>query len=150
MAIVQNNNIEKTFREDRKVIFTIIFQFCMLITNYTVKELFNINDPAIRSRISFLFMIIVALLFIKNFFIVFKRIKNLFINTYIFFAIVFLVNFLLFYENQKYIIDVSFWFFIICLPSGLYYISIKDKGLFLSMFIKSGYYQILVGLIYVE
>lgn len=148
IIMVQNNNIEKTFREDKKIIFTIIFQFCMLITNYTAKELFGIDDPAIRSMISFLFMMIVGLLFIKNFFVVFKRIKILFINTYIFFAIIFLLNALLFDKNQKYILYVSFWFFIICLPTALYYISIKDKGLFLSMFIKSGYYQILLGLIY--
>jgi len=142
------DNILKMELQDKKISFAIVFQFSMLITNYTIKYVFSITTPSTREIISFTFMLIVGMLFLKNLNTVLKRIGKLFIGTYAIFAFIFLINMLMFTENMEYIIDASFWFFLICLPLSLYYIAIKNKGIFLDMLIKSAYYQIALAILF--
>lgn len=133
---------------DKKISFAIIFQFCILITNSTIKHVLNIENPTTRSIISAIFMLVVGILFLKNLNIVLKRIGKLFTWTYFVFIFIFLFNALIFKENAKYILGNSFWFFLMCLPISLYYIAIENKVIFLNMLIKSAYYQIALGFFY--
>ncbi|WP_088052518.1 O-antigen ligase family protein [Virgibacillus dakarensis] len=134
---------------DKKISFAIVFQLCILITNYTIKEVFGVYNSSFREIISLLFMILVGLVFLKNLPIIFNRIGKIFLFTYIICIIIFLINILLYFQNLNYIISVSFWFFLICLPTGLFYIAIKNKTIFLNMLIKSAYYQIVMGLAFI-
>lgn len=132
---------------DKKISFAIVVQFCMLITNYAFKEVFRIYNPDVRALTSLVFMLIVGLLYIKNIKLVFRRIGRFLLMSYIFSASIFLINILMFPENVIYLLDVSFWFFLIALPTALYYLSIFDKSIFMSMLIKSAYYQMFAGII---
>jgi O-antigen ligase len=143
------NNISQSEIQDRKISFAIIFQFCMLITNYTFKHLFNITNTSIRETISFIFMLLVGAIFLKNLHIVFKRIGKLVIGVYFIFAFIFLINILIFNQNIEYIKNISFYFFLICLPTFLYYLAIENKVIFLKMIIKSAYYQIALGILFI-
>ena len=147
LKIVNTKKKIKTYSEDRRISFGIIFQFCMLITNYAIKEVFIVSNPSIRSMISLFFMILVGIFYLANIRIVFKRIAWFFLSTYIFFGILFLITMLIFPQNNEYLLEVSFWLFIICLPTALYYLAIKDKTIFLDMLLLSGYYQMILGFI---
>jgi len=147
LEIDNNKKISRTYKEDRSISFAIIFQICMLMTNYTIKQVFQVNNPSVRSIISFVFMIIVGVLYLKNIRSVFKRIGPFFVLTYVFWGVLFLVTMLIYPENFEYLIEVSFWLFLICLPTALYYLAIRDKLIFLDMLLLSGYFQMILGLI---
>jgi hypothetical protein len=77
---------KKSDRDDKRISWAIILQFCMLITNYAVKEVFQINNSDMRSFVSTIFMILVGMIYLKNLRIVFKRNGVFFILSYIFFG----------------------------------------------------------------
>ncbi len=139
------NKAIKEEKHDRKIAFAIIFQFCMLITNYTVKAVFQVNNPNIRSMISLVFMILVGVLYLKNIRFVLKRIGSFFVLTYALAGSLFLVNMLIYPQNNVYLIEASFWLFLICLPTALYYLAIRNKTIFLDMLLLSGYFQMVLG-----
>ena len=132
---------------DKKIAFAIIFQFCILITNYAVKSVFQVNDPIIRFYISLFFMLIVGILYLKNIGIVLSRIGLTFMYIYIFFGLIFLISSLAFPENNIYLIEAAFWLFLICLPTAIYYLAINDKAIFLDMLLLSGNFQMILGFI---
>lgn len=140
------NTVEKSNREDRKISFAIILQFCMLITNYAVKEVFQVNNSDARAMISFMFMIVVGIFYLKGIKIVFRRNGKFFILSYILFLCIFLGSAILHTKTVMYLPEVSFWLFIICIPTAQYYLVIRDKSIFLRMLILSGYYQLFLGL----
>ncbi len=133
---------------DKKISFAIVFSYCLLITNYTFKQVFNILNPSTRALVSAGFMAVGGVVFILNFVKVFKRINKLFLLTYWISSFIIIFNFLIFSKNSEYILNISFYLFLICLPTFLYYISIKDKSIFLRMFVNSGYYQIVLAIIF--
>jgi len=141
------SDAEKSDRDDKRISWTIILQFCMIITNYTVKEVFQINNSDMRSFISFIFMILIGIMYLKNLRIVFKRISMFFIFSYIFFMCLFLLSPLLNPETIEFLPNIAFWLFIICLPTAQYYLAIREKSIFLNMLILSGYYQLFLGLV---
>jgi hypothetical protein len=151
MLVLSNANLLEVnilnCKHDKRISFSIIIQLCMLITNYTIKELFAIENTSLRELMSLFFMLLVGLIFLINLPIVLKRIGRLFFFTYLMFGMLFTLN-LFFYKNVGYILEVSFWFFLICLPTGLFYVAIKNKKIFLNMLIKSAYYQIIVALLF--
>ncbi|SDD99350.1 O-antigen ligase like membrane protein [Bhargavaea beijingensis] len=134
---------------DKKISFVLVFLLCILLVNYTFKDLFNIVNPMIRGLISLFFMSIVGILYLANLSLVLKRIGNYFLLTYIFFITIFLMNLLIFPEIKQYLPETLFWFFIICLPTALYYLAIQDKKIFLEMLLKSAYLQLLIGLFFI-
>jgi len=141
------SDAEKSDRDDKRISWALILQFCMLITNYAVKEVFQINNSDMRSIISFIFMILVGIMYLKNIRIVLKRNSVFFILSYIFFMCLFLISILINPENIDYLPNIAFWLFIISLPTAQYYLAIKDKSIFLNMLILSGYYQLFLGLV---
>ena len=141
------NDAEKLDRDDKRISWAIIIQFCMLITNYAVKEVFQINNSDMRSIISFIFMILVGIIYLKNLRIVLKRNSIFFIFSYIFFVCLFLLSALINPETIEFLPNIAFWLFVICLPTAQYYLAIRDKTIFLNMLIFSGYYQLFLGLV---
>lgn len=141
------NDAEKLDRDDKRISWAIILQFCMLITNYAVKEVFQINNSDMRSIISFIFMILVGIIYLKNLRIVLKRNSMFFIYSYIFFVCLFLLSALINPETIEFLPNIAFWLFVICLPTAQYYLAIRDKTIFLNMLIFSGYYQLFLGLV---
>lgn len=139
-------NIDSS-QEDRKISLAIVIQFCMLITNYAIKEVLQISNSNTRSLFSLMFMILVGIFYLKNLKIVFKRNSTFFVTSYILCASVFLLSAFINPETIVFLPNIAFWFFIICLPTAQYYLAIKDKTIFLNMLITSGYYQLLLGLV---
>lgn len=140
------NIVEKSNKDDRNISLAIIIQFCMLITNYAVKEILQISNADTRFMISFIFMMLVGIMYIKNLRIVLKRNGMFFILSYVFFACLFLFSALFNPETIEILPNIAFWFFIISLPTAQYYLAIRDKAIFLNMLILSGYYQMFLGL----
>ena len=147
LKIMITNKATKANKQDKKISFAIIFQFCMLITNYTIKEVFQVNNPGVRSMISLIFMILVGILYLKSIRLVLNRVGSFFVLTYASIGTLFLVTMLIYPENNEYLVEASFWLFLICLPTALYYLAIRDKTIFLDMLILSGYLQMILGFI---
>lgn len=143
-----NSNKNKELYNDKKISFAIILQFCMLITNYTFKQLFKITDSNIRTMISGIFMALVGIYFISIIKVVFSRIGKAFINSYLISLIIILFNMLFFPNNFQYLLEISFYLLLICMPIFLYYAAIEDKSILLEMLIKSSYYQMMIGIIF--
>jgi O-antigen ligase len=143
--LIIGNNASTRNVGDSKVAFAIIFQFSMLITNYAVKEILQVDNSNLRSIISLGFMLMVGIMYLKNIRIVLKRIGSCFILAYAFGGAVFLLTMLIFPKNNEYLIDVFFWLFLICFPTGLYYLAIRDKNVFLDLLLLSSYYQVVMG-----
>lgn len=144
-AIIYSNSIHK---DDKNISFAIVFQFCLLITNYTYKLVFNISNPSTRAIVSSIFMIIAGVFFIRCINVVIKRIGRLFFTFYFATLLFVLSNMLLFFDNIQYIKSVSFYIFLICIPIFLYYFAIRDKSILLEMLLKSAYYQMTLGIIF--
>lgn len=143
---VKNTGCKTTSQqEDKKIALAIVLQFCLLMSNYAIKEIMGISDPAIREKISFLFMIIVGIMYVKNLNIVLRRIGRRFISVYVLSGIIIMLSWLLSSQNI-YLTEVLFGYFVLCLPNYLYYMAINDKEILLQYLLKSSYYQIIVGL----
>lgn len=134
--------------DDMRISFSIVFYFCALITNYTVKHVLDLESPLVRAQTSAIFMMVVGLAFIINLPRVFRRIGFFFLSSFLLAGSVFLLNILLFPSNIEYLLDAAFWFFFICLPLFLYYHAIYDRMLFLELLVKSAYYQIALGIVF--
>ena len=147
MNITNTNKAFNVDVQDTKISFAIIFQICMLIINYTVKEVFQVNDPHERSLISMIFMVLVGVLYLKNIRSVINRVGSFIILTYTSIGIMFLLTMLIYPQNYKYLIEVLFWLFLICLPTAFFYLAIRDKTIFLNMLLLSGYFQMTLGFV---
>lgn len=142
------NDICKQKIEDKNISFAIILQFCLLITNYSFKQIFNITNPSSRAIVSAIFMLIVGIVFLKNLNIVLKRKGRLFVGLYSGSISIILFHTLLFNQNIEYMGEIIFYLFLICIPIFLYYYAIYDKAIFLSILMKSAYYQMGLGVIF--
>lgn len=140
-----NNNSFKTYcMKDKKIALALAIQFCMLITNHSLKQILNIQITEVRQIISLTFMLITGVFYIRAIPIVLKRIGNIIIIAYLASIAIFLLSCLLFNENMKYIFEIAFYYFLMCLPNFLYYLAIKDKKIFLDMIVNTVYYQIIL------
>jgi len=127
---------------DRRISFAIVFQICMLITNYTFKHILRIIDPNLRAYVSLVFMILTGMLYFKNFPSVFRRKGKTFIYIYSVSIIIFLLNIMIFPKNIEYLSEIILYYFLINIPTFVFYLAIIDKTIFFRLLIKSAYYQI--------
>lgn len=143
-------NFEKTQinSDDYRISFAIIFQLCLLITNYTIKYIFLIQNTMTRQLFSLMFMLLGGYYFIINLKSVFIRIGYKLIITYILVLSCFLYSILYTDDNTKYIFEVSFWTIFICLPVYFFYGSIINKSIFLKLLRQSAYYQLFIGIVF--
>lgn len=95
--------------DDMRISFSIVFYFCALITNYTVKHVLDLESPLVRAQTSAIFMMVVGLAFIINLPRVFRRIGFFFLSSFLLAGSVFLLNILLFPSNIEYLLDAAFW-----------------------------------------
>lgn len=143
-------NIEKNreIYNDKRISFAIVLQFCMLITNYTFKQVFKITTPSVRAMVSGIFMALVGIYFISIIKVVFNRAGNTFIKSYLISFIIISFNMLFFPSNFQYLLEISFYLLLICMPIFIYYTAIDDKSILLEMLIKSSYYQMMLGIVF--
>ncbi|MSS44169.1 O-antigen ligase family protein [Anaerosalibacter bizertensis] len=152
LSISKSNrkNIKKSKKiyNDKRISFAIVLQFCMLITNYTFKQVFKITSPGVRAMISGIFMVLVGIYFISIIKVVFDRVGKIFISSYLISFIIILLNMLFFPSNLQYLLEISFYLLLICMPIFIYYTAIYDKSILLEMLIKSSYYQMMLGIVF--
>lgn len=146
-TIYMEIKVNNKFKNDDRVVCEALFsQFIVLMIQYVALRVFNVKDTSREFIVIIPFIIIVGLFFIRALPIVLKRNGQLFIFTYIFFAVIFCLHCLIFPNNIKYINSVMFSFFGICLPSFIYSYSIEDYDILYDTLRKGAYIIFILGI----
>lgn len=133
---------------DRQISFAIVFQICALFTNYTVKHILQINSSSARASVSLFFMLLVGMVFLKSLPAVLHRKGRTLIVMYLVSFIVFTAHIIIFPGNLTYLPETVLYFFLINIPTFIFYLAIIDKQVFTDMLVKSAYYQISLVIIF--
>lgn len=139
--------IEKDNLIDKRIALTIVLQFCILLFNYTIKEVLGIDNTSIRAIISAFFMIVIGVVYLYNLPYVFKRKGVIITLTYLAFILLFCINIIIYSTPYSEMLDISFWFFLICLPSMFYILALEDRKILLELMLRSKYLQSFMGII---
>ena len=133
--------------DDMRISFSIVFYFCALITNYTVKHVLDLESPLVRAQTSAIFMMVVGLAFTINLPRVFRRI-GFFLELVLIGWIRLPTKYSTISFKHRIPIGCRFLVFLYMLTSLLYYHAIYDRMLFLELLVKSAYYQIALGIVF--
>lgn len=123
-AMKTNRNPEEI--EDLKISIAIISSTVILTIQYFILISFNLMATANGSIIQLVSKTVVGIIFLYSLPIVLKRKKVEFIVVYYVAIFILLIHYLLFPENQKYMIELIFPLFFMCLPVFIYTLSLKD------------------------
>lgn len=149
MNLLKNEEKIKSSIEigDKKISLAIVSSFIVLIIQYFVLITFNILESESASRIQLLSKLLVALIFLYALPTVIKRSQLKLLFVYFIATLIFLVHYLMFPENQKYIRELIFPFFGMCLPALIYSMSIYEWNIFKKIMKKSSIIIFVIGMI---
>lgn len=132
---------------DKKISLVIMSSFVILPIQYLILIYFNLLESITGSNIQMLSKILVGIVFIYALPAVLRRSKIKFIVVYYIAIFVFILHYAIFPENRKYIIDLLFPFFFMCLPAFVYTLSIRDLSILTEIMRKTSFIIFVAGLI---
>lgn len=146
------NNDQKEFNESNEMGDVIIsralmMSFIVLTLQYLLLVFFNLIGTSMANIVQTTSKLIVGTFFLYALPVVFKRNKLKLLIMYYISLFIFLVNFLLFPDNRENLIDIGFTFFIMCIPTFVYSISIKDWNVFKRIMERSAIIVLILGIL---
>lgn len=111
---------------DRKLSFTILFCYVILVAQFLIRAITNNRTGEISDLIKIAAIGMQGFLYLKNIRYAWRRSARAFLLLYPVCIIVFLFTLIIYPENSSYVIDLVFPFFFACIPSFIYTYSIND------------------------
>lgn len=142
-----DKSINQKALEDKKISIAIISSFLVLMLQYFILYYFDIERANVGKTVQIISKIVVGFFFIYSFKIVFIRSGILFILLYSISIVVFSFSYLFFPQNIKFLNDILFKYFFICIPSFIYSFSINDRKVFKDTMDKASSIIFIVGFV---
>lgn len=126
MTRAKTNNKKISQSDDKKISRALMASYVVLTIQYFILISFNLMDTESGARVQLLSKLLVGLFFLHALPVVMKKGKIMLIGVYSFSIFLFVLHFWFFSESRIYLGEISFSYFLMCVPAFVYSMCLSD------------------------